>query len=453
MTTLFRLLFIALLASVAAVAVEYYANEQVETTYIETEVTRGSIVHSISAVGSFRPIGMVEISSSTSGQIAEVNADFNDTVKAGDVLAVIDRRVLQANLREAEAQRDVALANAQMTEARIAKAQADLADAKIREDVAKAEIEGFVARHGYSETELKRAQSLAERQNIPVSEVERAEFTFQASQADLEVARLELEVAKMRVISAEAEVMMANAELSNATAVVQQREAAVNRTQIELDRAIIRAPIDGFIVGRSVELGQTVSASLEAPTLFTLAENLQNMDVHAIVDESDIVRTKLDQSVKVTVDALPDQEFGGRVKQIRRLSDDSDGVVTFTIILSVENPDLILLPGMTALLDIIVAERTDVLSISNAAFRFRPPDGRERLETLGMEASTSSHKKIVWQQVAPGELQPVEVETGLTDGSTIEILGNDLSEGDRIVVGTRVTRETRGLFGLKLGLQ
>lgn len=446
MKVFLRLTFILALLAVAAAVTVNYTQEKLKTTYIEAEVTRDDIVQSISAVGSFRPIGMVEISSSTSGQIAEVKVDFNDTVERNQPLAVIDQRVLRANLKEVQASYEVAQANARMTEARIARAQADLADAKLREEVARAAIDGFMARHGYNATELTRARSLAARQSVALSEVERAEFSFQASLSDLEVARLEQEVAGMQVQSAEAVVKMARAELSNAQAVLQQREAAVDRAKIELERATLRAPIDGFVVGRSVEVGQTVSASLEAPMLFTLAENLENMEVHAVVDESDIVRIALGQTAQVAVDALPERTFAGTVKQIRRLSDDRDGVVTYTIIIYVQNPDLILLPGMTALIDIIVNRRTGVLSLPNAALRFRPPDASARL--AGLEAATD----LVWVRDANGNLEPMPVKTGLTDGTVTELVSEEISEGQKIVVGTRVTREARGLFGLKLGL-
>lgn len=444
-------LFTIVIVSVVA-GIKYFSEDRQRISYIETEVASGDIVVSISAVGSFRPIGMVEISSSISGQIAEINADFNDSVKKGEPLAIIDRRVLVANLKEVRAKLDVARANAEIANARITKADADLADARLRSEVARAKIDGSIARHSQIENALNRERSLLKRKLVAASNLEKAEFGFQASLSELQVARLEQDVAQMQIQSAEADVTIAKAELTNTKAVIQQIEASVDRAVIELERATVRAPIDGFVVGRSVELGQTVSASLEAPTLFTLAEDLKNMEVRAIIDESDIVQIRLNQIATVTVDALVDSNYSGKVTQIRRLSNDEDGVVTYTIVLSVQNPDLILLPGMTALVDIVVQESKDVLTVPNSALRFRPRNANALLEGAQLTTPKTGEAQLIWKQDALGALLPVVIEAGLTDGTATELVKGELNAGDHVVIGMRVTHETRGLFGLKLGL-
>ncbi|KAE9625127.1 efflux RND transporter periplasmic adaptor subunit [Parasedimentitalea maritima] len=446
-----RIGFLAIVIASVVAGARYFSEDRQGISYIETEIASGDIVVSISAVGSLRPIGMVEISSSTSGQIAEINVDFNDTVKKGEPLAVLDRRVLVANLKEVRAALAVAQANAEMAKARITKADADLADARLRGEVARSKIDGSFAKHSQIESALNRTRLLLKRKSVAASELERAEYAFQASLSELAIARLEQEVAQMRIQSAVADVTIAKVELTNARAAIQQREASVDRAIIELERATVRAPIDGLVVGRSVELGQTVSASLEAPTLFTLAEDLKNMEVRAIIDESDIIRIRLNQIATVTVDALEDRSYSGKVTQIRRLSDDEDGVVTYTIVLTVQNPDLILLPGMTALVDIVVEEHLDVVKVPNSALRFRPQDADRLLEIAQLETLSFDVGQLIWKQDDVGGLLPLVIEGGLTDGTATAMVKGELNAGDHVVIGTRVTRDVRGLFGLKIG--
>lgn len=304
--------------------------EEITQEVFTSEISRGDIMRSVATSGSVRPLVTVEVGSQLSGQIAEMYVDFNSPVEKDQLIALIDPQSFEKRVRQAEADLRVANANVTVQKANITRAEANLRKARL---------------------DYERQKPLAEKGTIAATNLDTALASFESAQADLEIA---------------------NAQLRNAEAVVEQREAALSAAQIDLDRTKIRSPINGVVIERSVDVGQTVAASLSSPVLFNIAQDLRQIQLEASVDESDIGNVSEGNSVTFTVDAYPDDEFHGRVEQIRLAPEESQNVVTYTVIISAHNPELKLLPGMTANMEIVTGKRENVLRVSNDALRFRP---------------------------------------------------------------------------------
>jgi HlyD family secretion protein len=251
---------------------------------------------------------------------------------------------------------------------------------------------------------------------------------------------------------AEAEVRMAEADLANAEAAVEQQQAACDQAKVDLDRSVLRAPIDGVIIKRDVSPGQTVAVALEAKTLFTIANDLSRMEVHGKIDEADIGKLRVGQTVRFTVDAYPERDFSGAVLQIRRAPESTQNVVTYTAIISAPNPDLLLYPGMTATLRIIVESSGEVLKVPLQALHFHPPAAAganampHDLRSAGVDATAT-----IWVLGPDGRPTPIRVATGLSDESGTEVRSGPLAAGQQIVVATAEAPSSRGYFGLRLG--
>lgn len=305
---------------------------------IEAEAAElADIRRSVAATGAVRARVTVEVGSQLSGQIAELTVDFNSPVTEGQVIARIDPQTFETRVREAEA--SVATAQAQVA---LQRAGLQRVDANLR----------------VAEEEFQRVESLRDRGIASAA-------AFEAAEAALESARSERAVAL--------------AQIQNAQATLQQREATLNGAQIDLERTVIRAPIDGVVINRAVDVGQTVAASMSAPVLFTIAQDLSVIQIDAQVDESDIGQILQGQTASFTVDAFPGQNYEGRVDQVRLAATNEQNVVTYTVVITAENPGQRLLPGMTANIDIVTGEREGVLSVPNSALRFRPSGELEAL--------------------------------------------------------------------------
>lgn len=299
---------------------------------IETAtVERGDISRSVATSGSVEALVMVEVGSQLSGQVKEIYADFNDQVSAGDIIALIDPQTFQSRLSQAEADLKVASANISVRLASITRIEANLRN---------------------SSREYDRQKPLAEQGTI-------SESTLDATRAQFEVMQ--------------AEVKMERAQLRSAEAAYEQRAAAVEVNRVDLSRTQIRSPIDGVIIERSVDVGQTVAASMSAPKLFLIAQDLSEIQIEADVDEADIGNIAEGNNVRFSVDAYPDRTFSGRVEQIRLAPNEEANVVTYTVIISATNSARSLLPGMTANVEIVTGKRENVVRLSNDAFRYRPP--------------------------------------------------------------------------------
>lgn len=304
------------------------ASEQLEYTFATVEP--GDIESVVVSSGTLRALNTVIVGSQLSGQIAELHADFNDTVQAGDLVARIDPRTFEARVQQNRADVTVAQANIESRKAELVRASATL---------------------GQARRELERRKSLVANGHISASELDRDVTLVETSRAQVAIAR---------------------AAITNAEANLEQRTAALAQAELDLERTNIRSPVSGTVINRQVEVGQTVAASFTAPVLFEVGENLRRMQVEASVDEADIGRVREGMRCRFTVDSYPDRQFRGRIEQVRKAPEELQNVVTYKVIVTAANDDLALLPGMTANVEMVLGSKSDVLKIPNAALRFAP---------------------------------------------------------------------------------
>ena len=340
--------------------------------YRTARVERGPLTSAVSATGNLNAVTTVQVGSQVSGQIKELMADFNTPVKKGQVIARIDPEIFQAKVNQAQA--DVASAHATVAnqEAQVQKARADVENAKAalaegKANTAKAQVAVVDAKR-----DLDRKTQLFQRELIAKSDLDSAQALYDSALALLDAARAKEQSLGAAIQSASAQLRVTDAMLLSARAQVDQKKAGLVQAQVDLEHTTIRAPVNGVVVSRAVDVGQTVAASLQAPVLFTIAEDLTKMQVEVSVDEADIGRIRLEDRVTFTVDSFPGQTFAGVVTQIRKAAQVVQNVVTYTVVVAVDNPRGHLLPGMTANAKMIVAEKASVLKIPNAALRFRP---------------------------------------------------------------------------------
>ncbi len=363
-------LFILLLICAAGFGVYYFLFREEPVNYglTTSAITRGDITSTVTATGELNAISVVDIGTQVSGTVQEIYVDFNSPVKAGQLIALIDPSVLQLTLNESEATLAV-------YEAGVKSAQASLIDA---------------------ERQYKRNKELFEKNLI-------ARSTVDTSETDVMLKRAALQEAKSRVT---------------------QSKAAVARAKTNLNYTRITSPVNGVVIDRQVDAGQTVAASYQTPTLFQIAEDLTRMQIETKVDEADIGAVAEGQNVTFRVDAFPEEIFEGKVVQVRIAPTTSDNVVTYTVIIHVDNPELKLKPGMTANVSIETAKAENVLRIPVAALRFTPPE--DLLATISYDVSVITGKKslnsgIVWPAHDDFLMPPVLVETGITDNRWVEL--------------------------------
>jgi HlyD family secretion protein len=388
--------------------------------YRTAPLERGPLLATVAASGAVNPVTQVSVGTQVSGQIKQLFVDFNDEVKAGQLLAMLDPETFEYRVRSAQADVDAARAavltaqaNALASQAGVSKAQVDLAEAQ---------------------RDLERKRGLAEQQFIAQSEVDKARALVNTSQESLKLAQAQLGVAQAQTTTVQANVA--------------QREAVLGQARIDLGRTRITSPVNGIVIKRTIERGQTVAASLQAPELFVIAQNLRDMQVDASVDESDVGRIQVGQKASFTVDAFPGQSFAGEVRQVRKAALNVANVVTYVAVVQFANHDGRLLPGMTANVRITTEERQDVLKVPNAALRMRIADATN---TVAAPAGGISAKATIPSKTARrGKLylldaagQPVatSVWLGITDGSSTELLEPPatLRDGTAVVTGNPAT--------------
>ena len=369
-----------MLASVGLIAsagIATRTSSQAGPKVTTVEVTRGDLVQATSATGSLEAVTTVKVGSQVSGIVQTLYADFNDIVKRGQTLARLDPSLFQTQVEQAEAN--------------LIRAEADVERLNVTRDAAK--------------LALDRTAKLAAKRLV--------------SEADLEAAQVELATADAQVKSAEASVA--------------QSKASLNQARVNLEHTVITSPIDGIVVSRDVDTGQTVAASMQAPTLFVLAADLAEMHLNASIDESDVGQIEAGQVVSFRVDAYPDEAFAGRVAQVRLQPVVSQNVVTYATVIDVENPQLKLKPGMTATVTIEVARRADALMVPAAALRFKPTAAMKAAlstEADGPAPSCAGVASCGTMWVYDGSaIRGVTVRTGITNGTAIEILDAPVSEG------------------------
>ena len=403
----FKKAIIALVLFLAAGGAGYaywrMGNGPSEPPYLTAPVTKATIRQVVSSTGTLQAVTTVLVGSQVSGTIAKLNADYNSKVTKGQVVAQLDQSRFAARVEE--------------THANVLAAQASMAKAKVALEDA--------------ERTLKRARELKQRELVSQSELDAAQTAYDSARSQFNVAQAQ----------------------------VGQAQASMNQAQIDLGYTTIRSPVDGIVISRSVDVGQTVAASLSAPTLFTIANDLTKMEVHTNVDEADIGNISVGQDVTFTVDAHPQRRFRGQVHQVRNAPQVIQNVVTYNSVVRINNKELLLKPGMTANVQFLVAQKEDALTIPNIALRFRPPgDKNEAQELMRQEQGrvggritqrrTSRRggngvsggegrrvRKVNVYVLKDGQAQPVEVQVGITDGSKTEIVGGPLNENDPVIIG------------------
>ena len=325
------------------------------------KIERGSITAAVSATGTVNPVVAVQVGSQVSGQIKELLADFNSEVKKDQIIAIINPDTFSLRVNQALADVDAARATTLSQRANVVALQAEVSRAKVN--------------LGDAERELNRNKGLFEKNFVSAAALDKAQATFDAAREQLKAAQAQLAAGE--------------AQVSNVQALVKQREAQLAQAKVDLERTTIRAPVDGTVIKKSVEPGQTVAASLQAPELFVIAQDLRKMQVDTSIDEAEVGRIREGQPVTFTVDSFPGRTFRGAVGQVRKSALVVQNVVTYTAVVDTSNPNLELFPGMTASVRIVEASRDNVIKVPNAALRYRPSgatDGRAPAEQAGTAA-------------------------------------------------------------------
>ena len=401
-----------LIAAVALYFLQPWRESDTSPQYRFGKVERGALSAAVSASGTLSALVTVQVGSQVSGLIKEIKADFNSPVKQDQVIARLDPESFESRVLQAEADLKAADSATEVARGNLGVRQAEVNQARIALDEAQRNLErkrSLIAQGFLSAAELDTAQSASD------------------------TAREQLQLAQASRGGAQA-------QGANALALAGQRRAALNQSRIELERTVIRSPVDGVVISRNVDVGQTVAASFQAPVLFTIARDLRQMEVNVAVDEADVGRVQTGQKMRFTVDAFPGERFMAKVTQIRKAPQTSNNVVTYSVMATLDNPDLKLLPGMTASARILTEERKDVLILPNEALRFRPmqADGTPiKLEVRGREEGPGIPGRV-WV-LKEGKPEPVSVRLGVSDGKKTEMLkgdfGKNSSEGAEIILG------------------
>jgi HlyD family secretion protein len=374
-----------------------------EPPYVTTPAQKATVTQVVSSTGTLQAVVTVQVGSQVSGTIEKLFADFNTKVKAGQIVAQLN----QDKFRAAE---DQARANLLAAQSNIEKSKVSVADTL---------------------RTLERNRELRKKDLMAQSDLDAAQAAYDAALAQVEVNRAQ----------------------------AAQAQASLKQSTVDLNNTVIRSPVDGLVISRNVDVGQTVAASLQAPTLFTIANELARMEVHTNVDEADVGNVKEGQDVTFTVDAFPSRRFIGRVHQVRNAPIVVQNVVTYVAVVRIDNKELLLKPGMTANVQFLVSRKEDVLTIPNMALRFKPPEEKEEAQELLRREQTRTAPKVgerrtSRQSVAGGggaagrgtrrvriyvlredKAQPIEVQLGITDGSKTEVTSADLKENDPVIIG------------------
>lgn len=380
-----RTRLIIAVVGLAAIAAGYFgfrgARKPADVKWTTAKVDKGKLTARVTATGTLSALVTVLVGSQVSGRISEIHVDYNSPVKKGQVIARIDPQLFAAAAEQARA-------NYLSAQAQAVKAKVQAADA---------------------ERQMARQKQLREEKLV--------------AQADLDTAQANAEAARAQVAAADS--------------AVSQARAALHQAEINVNYTTITSPISGTVISRSVDVGQTVAASLAAPTLFTIAEDLQKMQVDTSVAEADVGKLKSGMPATFTVDAYPSERFRGTVRQIRNAPQTVQNVVTYDAVIDVSNPDLKLKPGMTANVTFVYAEREDVVTIPNAALRFRPPASALNGVDAGAAPVRKSRDRSLDQRTAwslkDGKPQELTIKVGVTDGTQSEVLEGPLQPGDQVI--------------------
>ena len=504
------------LAILLLAGIYFWSTKEPAAQYMTAKVERGNLRNTVSATGTLQAVTTVQVGSQASGTISALLVDFNSVVKKGQVVAQLDPSVSQAQVQQATANLQQARAGLVQARATVANSRAGVSDAQAKALAAKSTVQNQQAGVSSSEANvavlksqeedalslLKQQESLLKAGVIAQRDYDVANTAYKTAQAryDQAVAQKNQSVfsqqsaagagiaqSQAQIEASKAQVQQSQAQVQSAQAQVEQAEAALKLAQVNLAHTTITSPIDGVVVSRDVSVGQTVAASLSAPTLFTIANDLTQMQVIANIDQADIGLVEQAKSVKFTVDAFPGNDFEGHIQQMRLNPVNVQNVVTYNVVIDVNNPEQKLKPGMTANLTITIDERNNVLKVPNSALRFTPPDatrqrggnatsgsgdggqGRRRQQADGGNAASPSpsaqdgpqsnggerrfapasapvlegQTRLVWVLGNDGKPQSRRIKVGLSDGASTEVVEGNLQEGELVITGQTMTSANR----------
>jgi HlyD family secretion protein len=480
----------------------FWGGQASAAQYLTAKVERGNLRNTVTATGTLQAVTTVQVGSQASGTISALSADYNSIVKKGQVIAQLDPAVSKAQVDQARANLQQAQASLQQARAAVANSRAGVSDARAKAQAAsstaqnnqagvagaQANLAVLKAQQDDALSYLKQQESLLKSGVVPQRDYDVAKTAYQTAQAKYDQAAAQLNQAVLneqmaagsgiaqsqaQVEQSQAQVQQSQAQVQAAEAQVQQAAAALQLAQVNLAHTTITSPIDGVVVSRDVNVGQTVAASLSAPTLFTIANDLTKMQVIANIDQADIGLVENAKSVKFSVDAFPGKDFEGKIEQMRLNPQNVQNVVTYNVVIDVDNPDQKLKPGMTANLTITIDERNNVLKVPNAALRFMPQDassqrsgsgngnwqGRRQTSGNGDSSGRSPNgdsqfapptapvlagqTRIVWVLGPDGKPQRRRIKVGLTDGAATEVVEGNLQEGEMVITGQTLSSASK----------
>jgi HlyD family secretion protein len=506
------------LALLAFAGFYFWGNQSSAPQYMTAKVERGNLRNTVTATGTLQAVTTVQVGSQASGTLSALNADFNSVVKKGQVIAQLDPAVSKAQVDQARANLQQARASLQQAIASVSGSRAGVSDAQAKALAARSTVQNNQS--GVSSAQanlavlkaqledalafLKQQEYLMKSGVIAQRDYDLANTAYKTAEARYNQAAAQLNQAVLseqssagsgvaqsqaQVQQSQAQVQQSQAQVQQAQAQVQQAEAALRLAEVNLAHTTITSPIDGIVVSRDVNVGQTVAASLSAPTLFTIANDLTQMQVIANIDQADIGLVEQAKSVKFSVDAFPGKDFDGKIQQMRLNPQNVQNVVTYNVVIDVSNPEQKLKPGMTANLTITIDERNNVLKVPNSALRFTPTDAsgqrigrsadsagnsggqrRQGAQTQADNASGSAspsqtnqgtqngaqpngqrnfaaasapvlagQTRLIWVMGQDGKLQSRRIKVGLTDGISTEVVEGNLQEGEMVVTGQTLT--------------
>ncbi|HKG59756.1 MAG TPA: efflux RND transporter periplasmic adaptor subunit [Pyrinomonadaceae bacterium] len=493
------------MAAIVLAGFYFWSDDSGTPQYMTARVERGNLRNTVTATGALQAVTTVQVGSQASGTISALYADFNSTVKKGQVVAQLDPSTAKAQVDQANANLQNARASLANARASVVNAQAGVRDAQAKGLAASSTVQNnqagvsgaqanvavLKAQQDDALSLLKQQESLLKAGVIAQRDYEVAVTTYKTAEARYNQAVAQLSQAKLTaqsssnagiaqsqaaIESSKAQVQQAQAQVGQAQAQVQQAEAALSVAEVNLSHTTITSPIDGVVVSRDVNVGQTVAASLSAPTLFTIANDLTQMQVIANIDQADIGLVEQAKSVRFSVDAFPGKEFDGKIEQMRLNPVNVQNVVTYNVVIDVDNPDQKLKPGMTANLTITIDERNNVLKVANSALRFTPQDATRqrtgagagqgqgqgqgrRQQQQGDNAAGSNggenrfapasapvlpgQVRVVWVMGQNGKPERRRITVGLSDGSATEVVDGDLKEGDMAITGQQISGASR----------
>jgi HlyD family secretion protein len=421
----------------------WYSHRSIKPQFQTAAVERGNVRSSISATGSANAVVTVQVGSIVSGNIKELYADYNTKVKKGQVIALIDPQMFQARVDQARASQENARAGVLNAKAMLDKVDADISGAEANVANLRANVARSKSAVVDAKGRLERRLDLGKQGILSREELDTAQANYDQAVAQQQAAEAQVQAAERQVQAAKAQRAVAEAQIHSAEAQVKQSAASLAQAEFDLRHTRIVAPVDGTVISRSMDVGQTVAASFQAPTIFQIAQDLTHMQVETSVDEADIGRVQEGQPATFTVDAHPGQTFRGQVTQIRQAPINLQNVITYSVVVNAPNPDLKLFPGMTANVRIMVDEARNVLHISNATLRYRPSDSL--LSTTGpVQAAAPNNRKggraaaqkdeqVIWVLGEDGQPRPVTVKLGISDGRVTAVESAELREGDRVI--------------------